>query len=215
MICEENLTLLPKTRHSLLLRLSNDNSVAWQEFVEVYELAIYRFALRGGLQPVDAEDVTQQVLTAVVDKVKKWDPDASRGSFGAWLVVVTRNLAARARNNRAKSSLLAADLSEGNFDDLAVVQDTPEFSEFDIEYQKSLFHCAANRVSGKVQLKTWRAFWLTAVKQIDAGLVARQLDISIASVYTAKCRVLDRVKREVGRIEGEISANFGVGEIQK
>ena len=68
-----------------MLRLADaGNGQAWNEFVEVYERAIYRYALSRGLQRADAEDVTQRVLEAVLAKSRSWDAE-SGGSFGAWL----------------------------------------------------------------------------------------------------------------------------------
>jgi RNA polymerase sigma-70 factor (ECF subfamily) len=195
---------LPKTRNSLLLRLADaKDCVAWGEFLDVYEQTILRFARSRGLQTADAEDVTQRVLVAVLDKVRDWKLDATRGSFGAWVLRVTRNLAAKAWNERNRSPF--ASRGGQNCGSLA---DVPGVSNedktiFQLEYRRSLFRWAADRVRDQVENTTWQAFWMTAVQGLDPGQVAKKLGASLSSVYTAKCRVLSRIRSEIERFEKE------------
>lgn len=83
----------PKTRVSLILRLGQPaDAEAWEEFCDIYLPVIFRIAKARGLQDADAHDVSQNVLVRVARSVKDWSPDAERGSFGAWLGTITRNL---------------------------------------------------------------------------------------------------------------------------
>ena len=195
---------LPTTRHSLLLRLADAaDGAAWREFLDVYERAIYRSARGRGLQPADAEDVTQRVLAAVIEKARTWQPDAARGSFGAWLFRVTRNLAARAWNERLRGPIGSGDSGFALL--LEQVPEPPEAEKtaFRTEYRRALFHWAAERVREQVRGTTWRAFWMTTIEGKDAGQVAAELRLSLGSVYTAKCRVLARIRGEIDRFERE------------
>jgi len=55
-----------ETRASLILRLPDASDVvAWDEFVAIYSPLIFRLARRQGLQPTDADDLVQEVLTTV------------------------------------------------------------------------------------------------------------------------------------------------------
>jgi WD40 repeat protein len=56
----------PDTRLSLIARLKDSSDQeAWSQFVEIYQPLIHQLALRKGLQDADAEDLTQQVFSAV------------------------------------------------------------------------------------------------------------------------------------------------------
>ena len=64
------MTASPETHASLILRLHDrSHQQAWCEFVEIYQPVIYRLARYKGLQHADAEDVVQQVLSAVAGAV--------------------------------------------------------------------------------------------------------------------------------------------------
>jgi RNA polymerase sigma-70 factor (ECF subfamily) len=193
----------------LLLRLADaGDGAAWREFLDVYERAIYRSARGRGLQPADAEDVTQRVLAAVIEKAPNWQPDTARGSFGAWLFRVTRNLAARAWNDRLRHPIGSGDSGATLL--LEQVPEPPEAEQtaFRIEYRRALFHWAAERVRQRVQESTWRAFWMTTVEGRDSVQVATELRLSLASVYTAKCRMLTRIRAEIDRFEREFAVHY-------
>lgn len=52
----------PDTRVSLILRLPDaGDAEAWNEFVGLYRPLIFSLARRGGLQPADAEELTQRL----------------------------------------------------------------------------------------------------------------------------------------------------------
>ena len=197
---------LPDTRHSLLLRLANGgDGDAWAKFLDVYERVIFRFVCSRGLQPADAEDVTQRVLEAVFEKARQWEPGASRGSFGAWLFRVARNLSAKVWNERIHRDVAC----RGSGDEVRRLQ-TPELSEedktiFHLEYRRALFRWAADRVRVHVERCTWEAFWRTAVDGLDPDRVANDLGLSLSSVYAAKCRILARIRTEIDCFENDFS----------
>ena len=84
---------LPQTRQSLLLRLKQRSHDAWEEFLQIYEKAIYEFCRKRGLQDADSRDVTQEVLAAVDKRVETWNSDPQKGKFRGWIFRVARNMA--------------------------------------------------------------------------------------------------------------------------
>lgn len=198
---------LPNTRHSLLLRLTDtDNHAAWREFTEVYEAAIYRYAMSRGLQPADAEDVTQQVLSAAIKKAEAWDPNTRKGSFSAWLICVTHNQSAKAWNEQQKRVTAKGGSTQQLLINEAKDPTQEECTRFDLEYRRALFHWAAQRVRQDVHHQTWSAFWQTAVEEQKPQSVADALGVSLATVYTNKCRMLQRVQKEIRRFEDVFAA---------
>ena len=60
----------PETRASLIVRLPDPaDTRAWDEFAAVYAPLVYRLARRHGLQPADADDLVQEVFSAVAQSM--------------------------------------------------------------------------------------------------------------------------------------------------
>ena len=181
----------PDTRASLLLRLREPgDEQAWQDFVEIYGPLISRLATQMGLQPADANDISQDVLTRVAKAVQSWDHNPARGTFRGWLTRVTKNLAIeqfRAQKRRPTST--------NNSQELAAVEAKPiDDQTFDWEQRRQLFLWAAEKAKPHFAANTWEAFWMTSVEQITPDKAAKKLRISIGAVYIARSRVMARIK---------------------
>ena len=185
----------PPTRGSLLLRLRDPaDRQAWGEFAEVYRPLLHRIARRHGLQAADADDLVQQVLIAVAAKADTWQP-AGDARFRTWLGRVARNAAIDAFRRRRP------DAAAGGTDALAGLHqhaDPPTEDELLTEHHHAVFRWAAERAEAEFHPGTWQAFWRTAVLDQSATQVAADLGRSVGSVYTAKSRVLRRLK-EIAR----------------
>src|SRR3954453_12508945 len=83
---------LPITRATLLTRLGRcpSDQASWDEFVERYGRHIYRWCRRWKLQDADAEDLTQDVLVKLTQKLRAFAYDPAR-SFRGWLKTVAHN----------------------------------------------------------------------------------------------------------------------------
>src|SRR3984893_18455444 len=84
--------LLPTTHVTLLTLLRQDPSdqAGWDEFVERYGRHIYRWCRQWKLQDADAEDVTQDILMKLSQKLRAFAYDPSR-SFRGWLKTVAHH----------------------------------------------------------------------------------------------------------------------------
>ncbi len=182
--------LVPDTRISLLQRLHNrGDSSAWIEFCEIYERAIYRLALKYGLQDADAREVSQEVLLAVSRRIHLFDVDG-RGQFRGWLATIARNATVdQLRKNRRRQAFgqpLTADALES--------LETATLQSFEAEAHREQFRWAASQVQSVVAQQSWQAFWLTAVDGQSPEVVAKQLSLSVGAVYVARCRILAKIK---------------------
>ncbi|MEO2035450.1 MAG: sigma-70 family RNA polymerase sigma factor, partial [Planctomycetaceae bacterium] len=197
----------PKTRPSLILRLRDRQDLdAWQQFVEIYQPLVFRLAINKGFQDSDAADIVQEVLLRVAGAVERWDPDERRGTFRGWLYRIARNLMISFLEKNDRQPVVAG---YGSLADLlAVVPDSGDLpsSEFDKELDRQVFAWAAGRVESTCQESTWQAFWRTAVDDQPPEVVADQLHLSVGSVYVARCRVIQKLRREVQRFTRDADA---------
>jgi RNA polymerase sigma-70 factor (ECF subfamily) len=192
------LASFPDTRASLIIRLSDaDNEEAWDEFVRLYQPVVYRLARRRGFQHADAEELVQEVMLAVARAAEGWVPDPQRGRFRTWLHRIARNLMVNFLTRRkhqvwgtGKSDV--QQMLEAQSDAQSAVTQM-----FEVEYRRETFRWAASQVQREVKENTWRAFWLSTIDDLPAAEVARQLKISVGSVYIARSRVMARLRQLV------------------
>ncbi len=192
----------PETRASLILRLPDAADVAaWDEVVAIYEPLVFRMALRLGLQPADADDLVQEVFSAVARSVADWLKRPDRGKFRAWLLRIARNTAVNFLTRRKHRPL--GDGGDDAMDRLVAIPDPDcELSgEFDLEYRREVFRWAADQVEKAVSPNTWQSFWLTHVDGLTIDDVAEQLGISKGNVYIGRSRVMSRLKELTQQFE--------------
>src|SRR5947209_15622502 len=80
------------TRPSLLLRIRDArDSTSWGEFAGIYGPIIRSYCRRRGLQPTDADDVVQEILSQVARSIGAFEYEPGRGRFRDWLGTLTRN----------------------------------------------------------------------------------------------------------------------------
>jgi RNA polymerase sigma-70 factor (ECF subfamily) len=184
--------LMTTTSTSLLERLRQLNEqAAWERFVELYTPLLYYWARRLGLQPADAADLVQDVFAVLVQKLPEFAPDRSK-SFRGWLRTVTLNKWREKKRRRPDPADLATDTG---LDDLVSPDDPEAFTE--TEYQQHVARRALQLMQREFPRTTWQACWDVVVSGRAPAEVAAQLGISVAAVYTAKSRVLRRLRQEL------------------
>ena len=196
---------LPETRASLILRLPDPaDGRAWDDFVQIYAPLVYRLGRRQGLQPVDADDLVQDVLAAVARSVEAWLGRSDRGQFRAWLLRIAKNQAINSLTRRKHRTIAGGDSSVAQLlSQHAANGDSSD--EFDVEYRREVFLWAAQQVREQVAESTWQAFWLTSVNDQPIAAVASQLRMTVGSVYIARSRVMARLREQVRQFEEELS----------
>lgn len=195
----------PETRESLILRLKDaENEAAWHEFLAIYRPVVFRLALTRGLQEVDADDVTQEVMLSVSRKVVEWEADPARAKFRTWLDRVVRNAAinalTRRQQDRGVGGTSALRLINGK--EASKCSDDEVFSQ---EILREKFRLAADEVERHFDPATWRAFWLTAVEGAEVATAAEETGKSIGAVYVARSRVMKRLRKQVKLMTGDES----------
>jgi RNA polymerase sigma factor (sigma-70 family) len=189
----------PITRPSLLVRVRDaGDGPAWSQFVDLYGPLIFAFGRRQGLQDADAADLTQEVLARVCQAVRALDYDPAHGTFRSWLYTVTRNcfITFVRRCQRHESA--------GGAEQLLADRPAADAEEtWRSEYRRRLFGWAAEQVRGEVSTQAWQAFWETGVMGRAARDVAAELGMSVAAVYMAKSRTLERIRAEIRLTEGD------------
>jgi len=191
----------PETRPSLLIRVRDPaDQAAWQEFVEIYRPVILRLAEQKGMQAADAEDVAQEVLTAVAKSIAQREHDPERARFGTWLHRVAYNAIIDALTRR-KPDRGSGDSALHAVLDQREAHNGPGSDLLRLEYRREVFRWAARQVRKEFRQETWDAFWLTAIDGRSVAAVAREFGKDPGAIYTARSRVIRRIQEQVTEYE--------------
>jgi RNA polymerase sigma factor (sigma-70 family) len=203
----------PDTRASLIVRIADSqNAAAWEEFARLYQPVVYRIARQRGFQDADADELVQEVMLAVARAVEDWVPDPALGRFRDWLLRIARNLMINFLTRRKYQVWGTGAAATQPFLEAECQADSAISQLFDLEYRRQTFHCAAERVRGAVTERTWQAFWKSTIDDMPAAQVARQLEMSVGSVYIARSRVMARLRDEVKKLE---TSGKGTGSLEQ
>jgi RNA polymerase sigma-70 factor (ECF subfamily) len=178
------------TSPSLLERLrQSSNTDAWDRFAELYTPLLYYWARRAGLPEQDAGDLVQDVFVILIQKLPEFVYDGQK-SFRSWLRTVTMNL----WRNRLRGAARRKADPLGSSDAW-----TPaESDDFEAtEYRAHLVARAMTLMQNEFEPNTWQACWQHVVLGRPAAVIAAELGVREGTVYSAKCRVLQRLREEL------------------
>jgi RNA polymerase sigma factor (sigma-70 family) len=198
------------TSGTLLRALANpdSNEAAWRIFLERYQPLIHRWCCRWGLNHNQAEEVTEAVLAKLVTVMRTFVYDPTR-RFRGWLRKVVWN---EVRSSWRRAKRHPGDQGTGDpevhrqLEQLEAPGDVDGLvQELDetLKRELRLARQVTARVQARVQQQTWRAFWLTVMKQKPPRDVARRLGMSVAAVYMAKHRVAQLLDEEGAKVRGQ------------
>ncbi len=201
--------LIP-TRATLIQRLKNwQDEASWQDFFDTYWKLILGVAIKSGLNQAEAEDVVQETMFSVAKRMPHFKYDPAIGSFKAWLLNLVRW---RILDQLRKRGPLFA--RHPHPEHGASAHDTHPMADpasqalermWDEEWEKNLFEAAITVVKRRLDPQRYQIFDLYVNKGWPPEKVAHTLDIPIDHVYLAKHRITEMIKKEVKRLEQEMT----------
>ncbi|HVK13031.1 MAG TPA: sigma-70 family RNA polymerase sigma factor [Gemmataceae bacterium] len=189
------------TSASLLgrLRRSPADEGAWREFVARYGRRIFHWCRQWGLQDADAEDVTQNVLAVLAERLRSFEYDAQR-SFRAWLKTVAHHAWGKHAARLARPGRGAGEAEAPS--PLATVEARDDLAaRLEAELDRELLDLAMLRVAHRVEPQTWQAFTLTAIDGLSGADAAARLGVPVAMVYVGRSRIQKMLKEELRLLE--------------
>jgi RNA polymerase sigma-70 factor (ECF subfamily) len=185
-----------ETRQSLLLRAQTGETNAWKDLTDLYRPVILGWLNRQGVPARDLEDLSQEVLLSVVKHLPDFQHSGQRGAFRSWLrtIICSRT----ADYWRAIDKVAPASGGSGATAALQEIAD-PDSAlnrQWDEEHDRYVLQCLLDLVNEEFEPITLRAFRRLAIDGISGAEAAQELGLSVAAVYVAKSRVLQRIRQE-------------------
>ena len=196
---------MPSTHFSLLTAAQAGSDQAWTRLVELYRPLLYRWLRRQDVPHDDAEELTQDVLSVVVQEIGRFQHNGRLGGFRRWLREITVHRALgflRGRQLRGAapggSTFLARSQQRMDDNDSLVQQ-------WDREFDQQVLAQLMNIVETELEPTTCAAFRLVTLEDVPAEQAALQLGISVGAVYSAKSRVLRKLRQAAeGLVDDEL-----------
>ena len=193
-----------RTRQTLLERLRDryDDS-SWQEFIDTYRGYIFVVIRRMNIDEADAEDLVQQVLIKMWEKLPDFAYD-SKKRFRSFLATVTRNKVNDfIRSRMAELSRMEKMAGESEIDSLQNIN-VPDI-EVIINKEWELF--VSNLALKKIR-ETSSAESVENFERImngeDAAAIAAEKNINKNTVHQNVKRIKDKMIVEINRLRYEL-----------
>lgn len=182
------------TRESLLSRLRDvARNDCWTEFFDTYWKLIFNTARKSGLSSAESEDVVQETMLALSQKLPTFNYDPERGSFKGWLMQLTRWKIVDQVRKRQKATAANFETEE----EMAV-----EFAaDWERDWQLHLAEEALRRVRDRTKPKKFQAFHTSVIQGKGASETARLLRMSVPAVYMATFKVKRLLEKEAQKLE--------------
>ncbi|CAN5525230.1 sigma-70 family RNA polymerase sigma factor [soil metagenome] len=187
------------TSRSLLARVHDNNDEAAGDWlVALYTPLVWHWCRKLDLPRQEAADVFQEVFRSVAAHIRNFQRDRPGDTFRGWLRTITRNKVLdhfRAQNREPRATGGSEARVWWSHVPEARENEQPDATE---ERYDVLFHTALTLIKAEFQERTWLAFWRVVVEGRTPQAVAVELDMSSGAVRVAKCRVLHRLRVELG-----------------
>ncbi len=195
-------SIYDSTSSHLLSRLRSRDTEAWSRMVDLYGPLVFYWCRRSRLQQADAADILQNVFAAVASSIDEYE-SRDDGNFRGWLWTITRHkindhfrgiqrdgLAAGGTSAHLRMAEVPDRSAEYHPSEADDDRDRQEFS--------ALLHRGLQNVKAEFEDRTWQAFWRSAVEGDSTADIAAEMGITANAVRQAKCRVLRRLRDELG-----------------
>lgn len=203
---------VPATRASLLARLQESpgglsSDLDWRCFLDIYQPLLFAHARRRGLDGNQAEDVVQEILVGISQRLPEFDYQPEKCRFRTWLFrVAERKVADHWR--RLYRQLPEAhpsgddDVPNPNHGPRAIADTTtlePD-AAWDLQFEEELLQKARKLAGQRASPMSFRLYLHHVVKGHDVAATVsafRESGVTPADVHQAKCRVLKLVGEEL------------------
>jgi len=195
------------TSHSLLAGIKRGDEVSWVRFLNTYRPLVWMLAEKFRLDPVEKEELTQQVMNDFFNAQDTFTYDPSKGSFRGYLYTVVRHrITAMAREReRVRKREVHAE-SEEAFERILDHEGLAEAhwdqkEAWDRAWRIHIVTQAREEIKSLLEPKIIQIFDQWHEQGEDPRVIAKRFSISLATFYNHKRHVLEALKKCIQKME--------------
>ena len=187
----------------LFERCRAGDSAAWDTLVDRYRRLVWSVILKQRMRDGDAEDVFQQVFTALIEHI---DSIRDEDGLASWLVVTTKRACWRAtarlrrdeRNMHSLDSRISDDPRATEHVDQHASHGDAESAETEQLLERQLVRLGLERLGGKCRALLEALFG--AGSDPNYALISQRLDIRVGSIGPTRARCLEKLALQLRRL---------------
>lgn len=198
------------TRSTLLQHASQRDARGWREVVDLYGPLVAHWYRRCSLDVHFSADLVQDVFASVAISLDQLSPQRTSEFFRAWSWTITRDklrdhFRRNVRSAAGSEGWTAMGLIQQIIDPFGAADDEPTG---DLQLQRRTSR-ALTQVQSEFESRTWQAFWRSVVDGIATSEVAKELDMSEATVRKSRSRILRRLRQQLRDVIQRRAAGTG------
>lgn len=188
------------TRLTLLQQAGGGEPQAWAELDRLYRPFIRGWYREHGVPPVDADDLTQDVLATLSGELPEFVHSGRTGAFRTWLrTACLHRLLGHRRGERQRGRPVGG----SDFQERLQEIEAAASNDWDREHDRAVLRHLFSRIAAEFEPATLEAFEQLVIEERPVAVVALALNMTAGAVYVAKSRVLRRLREEATRLIGD------------
>jgi RNA polymerase sigma-70 factor (ECF subfamily) len=186
------------TSRSLLALVHDNDAAGWDRLISLYAPLVWYWCRKMDVPRQETADIFQDVFQSVAAHIRDFHRDRPGDTFRGWLRTITINkVHDHFREQNREPQAAGGSEAKAWWSQIADKEDDSADNPPAAGYGR-LFHRALELIQSEFEERTWQAFWRIAVEGQSPHVVARDLNMSSGAVRVAKCRVLHRLRQELG-----------------
>jgi RNA polymerase sigma-70 factor (ECF subfamily) len=198
---------LNRTRATLIQRVKNQHDEeSWEEFVHIYRGYVYAIIRRMNISDHDAEDLVQQLMLNMWNKLPQTDVEQIR-RFRSWLSTITKNFVTDFIRKRIREAeRLEKAEKDATLSYLKAIR-LPDIDRIaEKEWKLHITNLALDNIEPLFSGRAIEVFRLS-LEGLEIKDIATKLDLQENSVYRLKNRVKKRLILEIEQLREELEQN--------
>ncbi len=184
------------TSLSFLEQFRQDQSSGqWTRLVDLYTPILQNWLRRyEDLSPTDAEDIIQEALLTISQELPRFQHNQKPGAFRNWLRQILVHRLRRFWDSQNQPQAIGGSDFQKHLEELQ--DDASPISQiWDQEHDRQVMDHLLDWIQTRVAPQTWQAFRQLVIEEKPPQEVADNLGLSTSSVYVAKSRVLQALRK--------------------
>jgi RNA polymerase sigma-70 factor, ECF subfamily len=186
-----NPTPSEQTPHTLIEELATGSSpLSWERFLFLYQPLLDRWLRQALITTADSHDLIQDTLVVVLRRIPEFQHNGQPGAFRNWLKQILHHKVQAFRRTKTRNATTdseSTNLLEDSTADLDL--------RWDAEHDRELLRRLLQLTKPAVSPQWWEAFYRTAILGEETATVAKELGITLNTVYIARSRVMAQLRK--------------------